>query len=257
MLEHIQKELRLASEIQRSMLPRQSALEPLSGQVEVHALLEPARTVGGDLYDFFVAPGGRLCFLVGDVSDKGVPAALFMARAVDIVRVVARVGGRDHPDAAWILEQANAELCENNDAGMFVTLFLGVLDPASGNLDYCNAGHVAPRLLRGGRVTALDSKRFPPLGVRRKAAYASAAATLLRGDLVFLCTDGVTEAENGASELFREERMDACLAASASTAREAVTSVVNAVHEHTGEGRAPSDDITVLALRLTGVTRKG
>jgi phosphoserine phosphatase RsbU/P len=251
MLEHIQKELRLASEIQRSMLPRPAVLEPFADEVELHAVLEPARSVGGDLYDFFVAPGGRLCFLIGDVSDKGVPAALFMARAVDIVRVIARLGGGNGPDAARIMEQANAELCENNDAGMFVTLFFGILVPGTGRLDFCNAGHVAPRLRReGSRVSALESKRCPPLGVNPKAHYASATAALEPGDLVFLCTDGVTEAENASEEFFGEERLDARLAVSAATAHAAVTEIVGAVREFTGEGRPPSDDITVLALRL-------
>ena len=249
MLEHIQKELRLASEIQRSMLPRLESIRQFANQVELHAVLEPARSVGGDLYDFFVAPGGRLCFLVGDVSDKGVPAALFMARAVDIVRVIARLGGRV-PDAAWIMGQANAELCENNDAGMFVTLFLGILDPGTGRLDFCNAGHIDPRLRRKGEVSALQSKRCPPLGVNPRAAYASAAASLEPGDLVFLCTDGVTEAENAAGEFFGEQRLDSGLAGVASTAHAAVTGIVGAAREFTGEGRPPSDDITVLALRL-------
>ena len=250
-LEHIQKELKLASEIQRSMLPLPSVLDPLAGRCELHAVLEPARTVGGDLYDFFVAPGGRLCFVIGDVSDKGVPAALFMARAVDIVRVLARLAGGGQPDAARIMELANGELCENNDAGMFITLFLGILDPDTGRLDYCNAGHVAPRLRREGRgVSTLESKRCPPLGVSPKVAFASATATLERGDLVLLCTDGVTEAENAAGEFFGEQRLDAALASNASTAYAAVTGLVSEVREFTGEGRPPSDDIAVVALRL-------
>lgn len=254
MLEHIQKELRLASEIQRSMLPRQSVLAALAGKVEVHATLEPARTVGGDLYDFFVTPGGRLCFLVGDVSDKGVPAALFMARAVDIVRVVTRLtggGGRGDLDPAWILGQANGELCENNESGMFVTLFLAILDPGSGVLSYCNAGHVAPRLRREGGITPLEGRRFPPLAVNRNASYAATTATLQPGDMIFACTDGVTEAENAADDLFGEERMERALsAAGAQTAETLSAGVIRAVHEFAGEGRPPSDDLTTLAVRL-------
>lgn len=252
MLEHIQKELRLASEIQRSMLPRPSVLAPVAGKVEVHALLEPARTVGGDLYDFFLTPAGRLCFLVGDVSDKGVPAALFMARAVDIVRVIGRLapgGARDDP--AWIMGQANGELCENNESGMFVTLFLAILDPADGTLSFCNAGHVLPRVCREGGVEALEGRRSPPLGVNPKIVFASGSATLRPGETLFLCTDGVTEAENGAYELFGEERMEQALAAAgAQTAESLNAGVMRAVHEFAGEGRPPSDDITMLAVRL-------
>jgi phosphoserine phosphatase RsbU/P len=255
MLEHIQKELRLASEIQRSMLPRQSTLAAVAGKVDVHATLEPARMVGGDLYDFFVTPGGRLCFLVGDVSDKGVPAALFMARAVDIVRVITRLaggGGREDPDPAWILGQANAELCENNESGMFITLLLAILNPDSGELSYCNAGHVEPRLRReGDGITRLEGRRFRPLAVNRKATYATATATLKPGDIIFLCTDGVTEAENAADELFGEDRMEAALAAAgAQTAETLNSSVIRAVHEFAGAGRPPSDDLTTLAVRL-------
>ena len=253
--EHIQKELKLASEIQRSMLPRQSALAAVAGRVDVHAVLEPARTVGGDLYDFFVTPGGRLCFLVGDVSDKGVPAALFMARAVDIVRVVTRLtggGGREDPDPAWIIGQANAELCENNESGMFVTLLLAILDPGSGRLSYCNAGHVAPRLRREGEgITRLEGRRSPPLGVSPKASYAAATADLRAGDVVYVCTDGVTEAENAANEQFGEERMEQALAApGAETAETLNAAVIRAVHAFEGEGRPPSDDLTTLAVRL-------
>lgn len=255
MLEHIRKELKLASEIQRSMLPRQSVLAAVAGRLEVDATLEPARTVGGDLYDFFVTPAGRLCFLVGDVSDKGVPAALFMARAVDIVRVITRLtggDGRDDPDPAWILGQANGELCENNESGMFVTLLLGILDPESGKLSYCNAGHVAPRLRReGAGITRLEGRRSPPLGVSLKASYAAATVDLRSGDVVFVCTDGVTEAENAANELFGEERMEQALAAPGAETAEALNAaVIRAVHAFEGEGRPPSDDLTTLAVRL-------
>ena len=254
-LEHIQKELRLAREIQRSMLPRQSVLATVAGRLEVDATLEPARTVGGDLYDFFVTPRGRLCFLVGDVSDKGVPAALFMARTVDIVRVITRLTGgdrRDDPDPAWILGQANGELCENNESGMYVTLFLGILDPGSGKLSYCNAGHVAPRLRREGEgITRLEGRRYPPLGVRRDIPYAATTVGLRRGDSLFVCSDGVTEAENAANELFGEERMEQALGApGAETAEALVAAVIRAVHAFEGEGRPPSDDLTALAVRL-------
>ncbi len=255
LLEHIHKELRLASEIQRSMLPRQSVLAAVAGRLEVDATLEPARTVGGDLYDFFVTPAGRLCFLVGDVSDKGVPAALFMARTVDIVRVITRLTGgegRADPDPAWILGQANGELCENNESGMFVTLFLGILDPDSGELRYCNAGHVAPRLRREGEgIIPLEGRRSPPLGVRRNVSYAATTVSLRAGDALFVCTDGITEAENAANELFGEERMEQALGApGAETAAALNAAVISAVHAFAGEGRPPSDDITVLAVSL-------
>src|SRR5687767_3991478 len=135
---------------------------------------------------------------------------------------------------------------------MFVTLFLGILDPGSGRLSYCNAGHVAPRLRRAGAgITRLEGRRSPPLGVRRNASYAAATASLRPGDLLFVCSDGVTEAENAANELFGEERMEQALdAPGAATAQALIAAVLRAVHAHAGEGRPPSDDITALAVRL-------
>jgi sigma-B regulation protein RsbU (phosphoserine phosphatase) len=250
--EHIQKELRLAREIQASMLP---ARRPQNGSaLDICAAMEPAREVGGDLYDFFHVGDGELCFLVGDVSDKGLPAALFMARTMDIVRVVTRLMRSPRgsaPEPADIIACVNRELCQNNAACMFVTLFFGVLDPRTGRLLYCNAGHNAPYVAGVGGTRALESARGVPLGVRSESAYRTVEAVLAPGETLFVFSDGITEATNGARELYGEERLERALAACRGrAAEEVVGSVMASVAAFVGE-EARSDDITAMAIRLT------
>ena len=250
--EHIQKELQFAREIQASMLPQRHPDGP--GTLDVCAAMEPAREVGGDLYDFFYVDGDELCFLVGDVSDKGLPAALFMARTMDIVRVVARLlrakdGSAPQPDD--IIACVNRELCQNNASCMFVTLFFGVLDPRTGRLRYCNAGHNPPYVVdAGGRVRALDGARSVPLGIKADSGFDTVNVTLARGEMLFVFSDGVTEAMNAAGDFYTERRLEGSLAACAERASaEVVGSVIESVGKFAGEV-AQSDDITVMAIRL-------
>ena len=250
--EHLQKELRLAREIQASMLP---ARRPQNGSaLDICAAMEPAREVGGDLYDFFQVGDGALCFLVGDVSDKGLPAALFMARTMDIVRVVTRLmpGARGSaPEPAEIIACVNRELCQNNAACMFVTLFFGVLDPRTGRLLYCNAGHNAPYVAGANGARALECVRGVPLGVRSEAAYRTFETALAPAETLFVFSDGVTEATNAALEFYGEARLEQVLAAcSGRASEEVVGSVVASVAAFVGEATR-SDDITAMALRLS------
>ncbi len=253
-LEHIQKELRLAHDIQAEMLPRNFNLPDLAHRVDLHASMEPAREVGGDLYDFFVMPQGGICLLVGDVSDKGMAAALFMARTIEIVRVAARLfaaaGGAETEPAA-ILDQANRALCENNPSQMFVTMFLAILDPGSGRLRYCNAGHNSPYVRSlDGKVIALEGMRSAPLGIRPAVAYRSGVTHLRDGDVLFAFTDGVTEATNGSAVLFGEARLEQVLRETPGHDAPALTAgVLGAVRRFAGDA-LQSDDITVLAVRL-------
>jgi sigma-B regulation protein RsbU (phosphoserine phosphatase) len=248
--EHIQKELRLAREIQASMLPGR---RPRNGSaLDICAAMEPAREVGGDLYDFFEVGDESLCFLVGDVSDKGLPAALFMARTMDIVRVVTRLmrGPRGSaPEPADIIACVNRELCQNNASCMFVTLFFGVLDPRSGRLLYCNAGHNAPYVAGSGGARTLESARGVPLGVRSESAYRTVEAALAPGETLFVFSDGVTEAMNASREFYGEARLARVLAACSGRASEdVIDSVVASVAGFVGEV-ARSDDITAMAIR--------
>jgi sigma-B regulation protein RsbU (phosphoserine phosphatase) len=249
--EHIQKELRLAREIQASMLP--ARIPAGASALDVCAAMEPAREVGGDLYDFFYADRGELCFVVGDVSDKGLAAALFMARTMDIVRVVTRLlrgGNGSAPQPDEIIACVNRELCQNNASCMFVTLFVGVLDPRTGVLHYCNAGHNSPYVVSHGGVRTLEEARSVPLGVKDDSRFRTAAVTLARGETLFVFSDGVTEAMNAAGDFYAEERLQRVLGTIAGRNSAAVVAaVVDSVARFVGEV-APSDDLTAMAVRM-------
>lgn len=253
-LEHIQKELRFAHEIQEGMLPRIFGLPGLAQRVDLHASMQAAREIGGDLYDFFVMPQGGVCLLVGDVSDKGMPAALFMARTVVIVQMVARLiaaAGGSAPEPAAILSEVNRALCENNPSRMFVTMFLAILDPRTGVLSYANAGHNSPYVRSAdGTVTALEGTRGAPLGIKPALAYRSGITQLRDGDMLFAYTDGVTEAADPGDAMFGEARLERVLREAKSHDAAALTgAVLGAVRRFAGDA-IQSDDITVLAVRL-------
>jgi len=251
--DRLQQELDAARTLQLGMLPHAFPAWSAEYPVEVHALMEPAREVGGDLYDCFWASAHLFCFLVGDVSGRGAPAAMFMARARSLVRMAVENSRNDCAEnisPAPIAEAVNRELCRNNPEHMFVTLFIGLLDTRIGALAYINAGHPAPGLLRAtGAVERLDGKPELPLGVRPNTAYQCRAATLHPGDAVVVHTDGVTEAMNSSEELYTAERLDADLAALRNGAPEAIVrGVKDRVDAFTGT--APrADDVTLLALR--------
>ncbi|HTP97320.1 MAG TPA: PP2C family protein-serine/threonine phosphatase, partial [Burkholderiales bacterium] len=252
-LEHIQRELRFAREIQASMLPKGLPAAAPRSAVDVFAAMEPARQVGGDLYDYFYTPDGRLCFLVGDVSDKGMPAALFMARTVDIVRVVCRLLRSAEGEACEpgdIIACVNRELCQNNASFMFVTMFFGVFDPARREVAYCNAGHNPPYLVRAGHEPqSLGGARSNPLGVKADSAYATRRAPLQPEQTLFVFSDGITEAMAGDDSFYGEERLTELLRTSrAAGPRELVGAVIAAVKDFVGDS-PQSDDITALALR--------
>jgi serine phosphatase RsbU (regulator of sigma subunit) len=254
--EHLQKELQFAREIQASMLPARSPAGSGAAALDICAAMEPAREVGGDLYDFFHLDQGELCFLVGDVSDKGLPAALFMARTMDIVRVVTRLlrgkdGSAPRPDE--IIACVNLELCQNNASCMFVTLFFGMLDPRSGVLRYCNAGHNPPYVVdAGGATKVLDGVRSAPLGVKADIAFRTPSVTLARGETLFVYSDGITEAMNAAGDFYTERRLERALCACAGrNSEEVVASVITSLGEFVG-GVPQSDDITAMAIRLPG-----
>jgi sigma-B regulation protein RsbU (phosphoserine phosphatase) len=251
--DRLQQELDAARTLQLGMLPGTFPAWSAEHPVEVHALMEPAREVGGDLYDCFWASAYLFCFLVGDVSGKGAPAAMFMARARSLVRMAveySRDDGAENISPAPIAEAVNRELCRNNPERMFVTLFLGLLDTRTGALAYINAGHPAPSLLRANdHIERLDGKPEPPLGVRPNTAYQCREATLRAGDAVVVHSDGVTEAMNIGEELYTTERLNADLAALRDGTPEAI---VHAVKDRVDAftGTAPrADDVTLLALR--------
>ena len=238
------RELALAHDIQMAMLPRGMPDRP---EIEMAAALIPARAVGGDLYDFLVT-GDTLWFIVADAAGKGVSAALFMAVTRTLFRAIAQHDAR----VASVVERMNAELARENEQQFFVTAVVGSLALGSGELTYCNAGH--PPMLRASRqgITPLDDEGGTALGVVEQATYREVRMTLEAGDVLLVFTDGVTEAINGAAELFTDARLveefRGCAAGSATGIVERVVSAVNAFAAAVPQ----EDDITVLALRYVG-----
>jgi sigma-B regulation protein RsbU (phosphoserine phosphatase) len=243
--QRLESELEIARRIQLDMLPASSAGGAEQG-FELHAILEPARHIGGDLYEHFVLDG-KLTFVVGDVSGKGVGAALFMARAKAMFHALAS----REPDLTEVLSAVNRGLCDQNEQGMYVTLFVGILDLATGSFTCASAGHDPPILVPGvdGEPRPLDVEGGPVLGLLKESPYAARAAKLSPGDALVLYTDGVSEALDGSGEFFTTERL---LGVLAKTAHRGTEEVARTVYESVKAfaGKAPqSDDITVMAVR--------
>ena len=221
---------------------------------EVHAALHPAREIGGDLYDCFQIGEDRLCVAVGDVSGKGTPAALFMARARSLLRAAtlqAHAITGQPPLPASIVAVMNAELCKNNPIGMFLTLFVGQLDLRDGTLTYVCAGHVRPFLLRpGAPVAELECRADLPLGVFEEAVYHDAVLRLSPGQGMVVISDGVPDMMNAAGESFSLARVQDELHAMHALP---VVEITNGLVEKAfafSAGAPQADDVTVLTLRL-------
>ena len=242
----LEQELQISAQIQQSMLPHGDAARTLPPGVEIAAALLPARQVGGDLYDYFPVPGGGLLFAIGDVSDKGIPAALFMARLSALMRVLGAGGGS--PDR--LLAEVNSRLVEGNDACMFVTTGCGLLDPASGTVRYASAGHEPPLLrLLEGTVRSPAPDGGAAIGIDAADTYFVQELLLAPGDLLLLYTDGVTDAEDGDGASFGLDRLVTLLRDSHDMHPTAlVARIVDTLASHAA-GFHVTDDLTVLALR--------
>lgn len=245
-----EKLLHLAGEIQMGLLPKRFPAFPSAPEVDVFATIVPALDVGGDFYNYFLLDSDHLCFVIGDVSDKGIPAALFMAMTLTAFVVFAKDSGRTLPESIRLL---NRYLCENNQSQMFVTLYAGILNLGTGILEYCDAGHEPPFLIRDNHVPRLTQKEGGmALGVDANYPYQSATIQLKSGDTLFLYTDGVNEARNGDGKLFKTGGIEAALAASEITSCELSC---DAVMKRVGQfvhGAPQSDDITMLAVSYRG-----
>lgn len=240
--EKIESSLRLAHDIQMGMLPKHFPQRP---EIDLFATLRPAKSVGGDLYDFRL-DGDRLWFVVGDVSGKGVPAALFMA----VTKVLFGVSVEVESSPAAVMSRVNRALCRENEHFLFVSAFLGRLDVRTGELEYANAGHNLPYRLGGdGSVSTLPASPGLVLGVNEDFVYGTESTRLDPGDGVFLFTDGVTEAIDTKNELFSEARLEACLGRVMGWSPvEIVAGALHALDAFVGEA-AQFDDITALAIR--------
>jgi sigma-B regulation protein RsbU (phosphoserine phosphatase) len=239
--ERIESELRIARDIQMGMVPK---LFPDRDDLNLSAKLIPAKEVGGDLYDFFIE-GNKFFFIVGDVSGKGIPASLVMAVTCRLFRTVA-----SHFDTpAAIMTALNDTLAENNESNMFCTAFLGVLNLQTGVMQYCNAGHNAPVLMhKEGKVEYMEVLPNLPLGLFGSFPYEGQECVLNEGDSLFLYTDGVTEAENVAKELYSDECLLAFLAGCHQEEPAVIVEkVYDDIERHT-LGAEQSDDITMMCV---------
>ncbi|HSW15335.1 MAG TPA: SpoIIE family protein phosphatase, partial [Solimonas sp.] len=248
----LEGELDAARRIQMGMLPVPEEVLGDETRVEVAARMQPARTVGGDLYDFYRLDQRRLLFLIGDVSGKGLPASLFMALCKALAKGVAPHAGGD---PARVLTATAAAIVGDNPEQLFVTALAGVLDLDSGHLSWCCAGHDAPYLLRAGSREAqrLSGAGGPPLCVIDGFEYPLEELQLQRGDLLCLITDGVTEAHNAGGELYGAQRLLDALAEGA--AEPSLEKLADALLQDVGSfvGAAePSDDAALLLLRWRG-----
>jgi len=247
-------ELEAAQRIQMGMLPPPSGKFYGDPRFSLQALIEPAKSVGGDLYDFFKLDGDRLFFMVGDVAGKGLPASIFMAVSKALYKSAA-LRMEHGADIGEVMRAANEEIARDNPEMLFVTVFAGILDLKSGELNWCNAGHDSPFCLRPGQKmpTRLEGEAGPPLCVIEGYAYHPERYRLLPGEALCLFTDGVTEAMNAKDELYGRQRLFSVLKSSAG-ATEALQ-LVNAIRD---DVRAfvltteRSDDLTILVLRWNG-----
>lgn len=247
-LESIKNDLAIAGEIQQTILPRSFPPFPeLTEVVDIYVSMTPAKDVGGDFYDFFQIDDERIGLVIADVSGKGVPASLFMAVSRTLLRATALRG----VSSAECLTYANKLLCKESLDSMFVTVFYGIYHYKTGMMDYTNAGHNPPYLLRGGRtVECLPVASNFVVGVFDDIEFESNTLTFGIGDTLLLYTDGVTEAFNDKREQFSESNLQDILASmhESSSAKEVVTSVLQSVKTFSGD-YPQSDDITLLSLQ--------
>jgi phosphoserine phosphatase RsbU/P len=249
----LERELSLARDIQMGMLRRADGWFGDRRDFQVSALIKPARTVGGDFYDAFLLDQDHLVVAIGDVAGKGISAALFMVRGLTLLR---------HPGAQWAslsatLDEANNVLAQDNDQAMFLTLFMGVLDLRTGDLDYVNFGHTWP-LLRtpGGAASFHEVGPGVMFGIVPNAKGAPGRLTLPPGGALLLYSDGVTEAEDPAHRQLGSERLRAAAAAASNSPAELVGVVADTVTAHAGPAEQ-SDDITLLAVTWMGPAATG
>ena len=244
--ERIESELRIARNIQMSILPKIFPPFPERPEFDIFALIRPAREIGGDLYDFFFLDEHRFCFLIGDVSDKGVPAAFFMAVTKTLLKILAE----QYPDPGDILGKVNNDLAEGNESCMFVTLFIAILDLRTGQIQAGNAGHNPPVLLTQDGVSFLPSPNEPMAGAMTDLVFTTQEFTLNTGEYLMLYTDGVTEAMNISRQFYSDERLLQELEiVEKQSPEQIIRDLEKTVSDFSGEAEQ-SDDITMLCLRF-------
>lgn len=249
--ERIQSELGIAHDIQMGLLRHTFPPFPERPEFDLRAVIRPAREVGGDFYDYFLTDDGRLFFVIADVAGKGVPASLYMAMTMTLIRAAARAGLP--PDQ--LLSRLNDELSRDNETSMFVTVFCGSLAPDTGELLFANGGHNPPLLVRraGGTEFLATARTLPPGGMEG-TCYRREQLLLEPGDRLLLYTDGVTEAVNPCGELFSTQRLCTVVDDAGDVTLEGLLDAVMAVVEHHESSLPPADDCTLMVIEYGGTT---
>ena len=246
--ERIGTELHMANQIQESMLPSIFPAFPERKEFDIYAVMDPAREVGGDFYDFFLIDQDHLCMVIADVSGKGIPAALFMMISKIIIQSCAMLGR----DAGEILTKTNEALCSNNRMEMFVTVWIGILEISTGRLTAANAGHEYPAIMTGSRFELLKDKHGLVIGAMPGIMYKEYEMELKPGDKLFLYTDGVAEATHGGDELFGTKRMLEALNREPDAGPEQLLkNVRRAVDQFVGNDEQ-FDDLTMMCIEYKG-----
>ena len=246
--EKIESELRIAHDIQMSIIPKLFPPFPDRKEFDIYGILESAKSVGGDLYDFFLMDSVHLCVALGDVSGKGVPASLFMA----ITRTLLRAKALTVKMPQEIISGMNDDLCKDNDMSMFVTFFIGILDINTGRLTYSNGGHNKPYITKkDGTLKILEEIHGLPLGVA-ECEYTSSEIMMSPGEKLVIYTDGVTEATSTNTELYNEERLEKVLSKTSKENPKAIIGELMVDIRKFTLGAEQSDDITVLIIEYCG-----
>jgi sigma-B regulation protein RsbU (phosphoserine phosphatase) len=246
--EKIDSELKIAHDIQLGMIPKIFPPFPHRDDVDLYAILKPARQVGGDLYDFTFFDDNRLCFIVGDVSDKGVPASLMMAITVTLFRAKARLF--NEPEK--IVKALNEDLCKENNNMMFVTLFLGMIDLQNETFTYCNAGHNYPYMIdHEEALNTIDKTHGPPLGIYLDFEYTATKRSFTGRNKLIAFTDGVVEAMDKKDNLFGEEKLESLIMdfGKESDPKMDVLTILSEVNKFES-GIDQSDDITIMQINF-------
>ena len=248
-VEEIQYDLNVAREIQQSILPKQFPPFPQYKQFDLYATMSAAKAVGGDFYDFFLVDDNHLGFTIADVSDKGIPAAIFMA----ISRTVIRATALRQLSPAVCMKESNDLLCRESVNGMFVTTFYAILNIHTGDVVYCNGGHNRPVWIRkNDKVSLLPMTGGMALGVVPGLAYKEQSLKLEAGDSLFLYTDGISEAMNLRNEQYGDIRLvEACSSVKNQSPKSMIEGISESVQSFVN-GATQSDDITMLALTYKG-----
>lgn len=246
--ERIQSELKVATDIQTSLLPRIFPAFPGRPEFDIYASMDPAKEVGGDFYDFFFIDQNNLCFLIADVAGKGVPAALYMM----VAKTLLKSGGQRLGEPDQILSYVNNVLAADNDSCMFATVFCAILDIRTGEVRYANAGHNPPLVVDSSGIHYLNLKPGFVLGPMTDMEYEAERLTLIPGDTLFLYTDGVTEATNWEDDLYGEPELLQALQRAPKEDLAAMVHYIRAEVTRHANGAPQSDDVTMVAVKYRG-----